>query len=353
MKLLIDITHPAYAHFFRPMLPRLRKAGWDIHITSRDKDITCLLLDRYGIEHTCISRHGGRKIALLLELFVRCFRLVREVHRFKPDILLARDGLFVGIVGFLTGTPSISFDDTDDATLQRWLYFPFASRIYIDRNYPARPNNRLRFYRSVACLSYLRPSVFRPDPNVLARYGLCRDDRIIIVRLVSWSASHDFSHGGVQRRELADLMNRLNQMGKVVLTSEELIEGDFCHIRVDPLEIHHVMAFSTLYIGESATMAAESAVLGVPAVYISTRCTWYTKMLQRDYGLIYHTTRCKDGLEQAIQLLQDPTAGDRHRAARRRYLASCDDLSTVVEHALEATLQDALPQPSKKKETPA
>ena len=37
-------------------------------------------------------------------------------------------------------------------------------------------------------------------------------------------------------------------------------------IRINPLDIHHVMAFSGIYIGDSQTMAAEAGVLGVPFV---------------------------------------------------------------------------------------
>ena len=34
----------------------------------------------------------------------------------------------------------------------------------------------------------------------------------------------------------------------------------------NPLDMHHVMAFASLYIGDSQTMAAEAGVLGVPFV---------------------------------------------------------------------------------------
>ena len=37
--------------------------------------------------------------------------------------------------------------------------------------------------------------------------------------------------------------------------------------RGDVLDLHHLMACCDAYVGESATMAAEAALLGVPAVY--------------------------------------------------------------------------------------
>ena len=37
-------------------------------------------------------------------------------------------------------------------------------------------------------------------------------------------------------------------------------------IKINPLDMHHVMAFASLYIGDSQTMVAEAGVLGVPFV---------------------------------------------------------------------------------------
>jgi len=38
-------------------------------------------------------------------------------------------------------------------------------------------------------------------------------------------------------------------------------------INFKPAEFHHILAFSKLYIGSGATIAAEAAVLGVPSIY--------------------------------------------------------------------------------------
>ena len=69
-----------------------------------------------------------------------------------------------------------------------------------------------------------------------------------------------------------DIAKRLVQMmtshGNVFITSERPLEAelDQYRIAINPLDIHHVMAFAGLYIGDSQTMAAEAGVLGVPFV---------------------------------------------------------------------------------------
>ena len=54
----------------------------------------------------------------------------------------------------------------------------------------------------------------------------------------------------------------------IYITSERPLEPQFekYRIKINPLDMHHVMAFASLYIGDSQTMAAEAGVLGVPFV---------------------------------------------------------------------------------------
>ena len=55
---------------------------------------------------------------------------------------------------------------------------------------------------------------------------------------------------------------------RIYITSERPLEPQFekFRIKINPLDMHHVMAFASLYIGDSQTMAAEAGVLGVPFV---------------------------------------------------------------------------------------
>ncbi len=72
---------------------------------------------------------------------------------------------------------------------------------------------------------------------------------------------------------------------------------------IPPHRIHHLMAFADLYVGESATMAAESAILGTHAVFVSSSRRGYTDELENEYELVYHysgTSRHERGLRQAL-----------------------------------------------------
>ena len=70
MRIWIDCTAPAHPIVFRPVIQRLRAAGHDVQVTARDYAQTLGLLERLGIEHTPVGRHGGasrvRKLAALV-----------------------------------------------------------------------------------------------------------------------------------------------------------------------------------------------------------------------------------------------------------------------------------------------
>ena len=55
----IDLTNSPHVTFFRPILRRLDALGVEWEVTARDFAQTLGLLERYGIAHTVIGRHGG------------------------------------------------------------------------------------------------------------------------------------------------------------------------------------------------------------------------------------------------------------------------------------------------------
>jgi len=337
MRILIDVTHPAYVHFFRAIIPALRKRGHELRITSRQKDVTIELLDAYGIEHTCLSKAGRSRMGLFCEMILRDYRLFREIRKFKPDVVLGRDGLFACQAAWFARVPSLSFDDTDEAKLQHRLYFPFASRVYTDKSYRLRIGKKQRFYRGVSPVAYLHPDVFKPDEAILKKAGLHLNKRLILVRLVSWTASHDYGEHGFDRRHLLGLIEKLEAYGRIIITSESPLPPELESRRVTvPVEkMHDLMSFISLYIGESATMASECAVLGKPAVYVSTLSTWYTQALEQSYGLIRHVNGAEECLLAAKEILEMPDFEAVYAHRRDVYLSEADVLHRVVLKALD------------------
>ena len=339
MRILIDIGHPAHAHFFRNPIRLLVEHGHEVIVTSRDKEMALDLLDHFGIEHVSLSALGkGGIFSLGYELIVRDYRLYRIVSKQRPDVMAAIGGVFISHVGRLTGIPSLVFYDTENASLQNAITYPFASTVITPTCYKAwLPRGRSVRYRGYHELSYLHPKYFHPDREKALGNGLAATGDTFLLRLVSWKASHDLREGHWTVDLVERLVAKLEALGKVLISSEGPLPGALERRRYagDPAEIHHVMAFCRAYVGESATMASECAVLGIPAVYAAETGRGYTDEQDERYGLVKNIRRLEwDRIEQAV----DSILGEhesRWAEARSALLSDTIDVAEFVTEFIE------------------
>jgi uncharacterized protein len=339
VRILIDVCHPAHFHFFKHALRRLRERGHELLVTSRQKECAIDLIEHSAIRHVDLgAQHRGSAFGMLRELVVRNARLVRVIRGFRPDVLAAVGGTFVAQSGFLTRTPSVVFYDTAEARLQNLLTYPLVTRLAVPACYDGWvPRNTLR-YPGYHELAYLHPAVFTPSRERAIRAGLAEQGRTILLRSVSWSASHDRGLQGVGDERLVALVEALSRLGKVVISSERPLPAALepMRHRGSPELMHDLMAHCDLYLGESATMASECAVLGVPAIFFAPEGRCYTTDQQRRYGLV----QCMPGAgvedlaDAARALLDRPT--EHWRSARRALLDATIDVTGLVVRLCES-----------------
>ena len=139
------------------------------------------------------------------------------------------------------------------------------------------------------------------------------------------------------RRWCEELGMSLVALTKAVTAASELARNA---VSVPPHEMHHLLAFASLYIGEGATMASEAAVLGTPALYVNPLDLGYMAEQEERYGLVHRFldkgTTADDLLEAALPLLTEPDARKRTADARERLLEETEDVTEVIcEHLLD------------------
>lgn len=338
MKVLIDINHPAHVHFFKNAARRLEAEGHEVLITSREKDVTIELLDALGFEHTPLSKLGKRKLSLLTELIVRDWRLFRVARQFRPDVMLSIGGTFIAHVGAVTGIPSLVFYDTENARLQNKITYPFASLVIVPNSYNAPLPAHHRRYQGYHELAYLDPGHFSPDRDIAVANGFDPARRNFLLRIVSWQANHDVGEVGWNKELLSAVVTYLSGKGKVIISSELALGDEFSGYlyRGDPAMLHHVLAHCSLCIGESATLASEASVLGVPSIYAAEVGRGYTDEQERLYGLV---TNLRELSAERINSAADSilAQGEAHWAAQRERLLGdcCDVTGMIVDLALE------------------
>jgi predicted glycosyltransferase len=346
MRILVDIGHPAHVHFFKHAIGEWLARGQEVIITSRDKDLALSLLDRYGFKHTVLSRAHRGTLGLGLELAERVVKLVAVVRQRRPAVLTGIGGTFIAPVGGLTGIPAVIFTDTEHARISNAIAFPLADAICTPACYEGQAGDKQVTYAGYQELAYLHPGRFTPDPSLLKRFDLKPGETYVVVRLVAWASGHDTGDSGF--RDARSLVRQLSCHARVLISSEKDLPPDLIPYRISasPELIHHLLAFAALYIGESATMASESAILGVPAIYVSTSTRGYTNEQERKYGLTYTfsdpQTAQQRGLEKALELLNKPNLRQEWQEKRNRMLRDMVDVTDFIVDAVERHAQGAL-----------
>ncbi len=304
MKLLIDILHPAHVHFFRNFIKEVKSNGHKVLVTTREKDIALDLLDLYNIKYTSLSKFRPGMGHLIWELIYRNWRFRKVVKKFKPNAMLGLMGPTIATSGRFKGIKKFVFWDTENSELSNKIVYPLVDFVCTPSCYEGKVWGNHITYGGYHELAFLHPNKFKPNQNVLKRYGLKKSDTFFLLRFVSWGTYHEIGEEGFVDK--IKFVKELEKHGKVFISSEDPLPQELekfrFKLRYD--ELHDFLAFATLYIGESATIASEAAVLGVPAIYVSSSRRGYTNELEKKYGLVYNISKQEKAMKKALDLLR-------------------------------------------------
>jgi uncharacterized protein len=307
MRVLIDILHPAHVHFFRNFYSEMEGRGHDVCITARDKDRSVELLRAFDLPYQQISQQKSGAGGLAVEMAQRTPRLMKIMRSFRPDVMTGIMGPSIALAGALRlpRVPAVVFYDTEFAVQTNRIVYPLAYSVCTPDCYQGAVPGRHPTYAGYHELAYLHPSRFRPDPAVLAEFGVSPGEAYSIVRFVSWQAVHDRKERGLTVKQKRHLVEVLQRRGRVLVSSEGPPPPELADLAIrGPVEkVHHLLAHARLVVGESATMSSEAAVLGVPAVFIATTGRGYTDDEERRYGLVRHFT--EDQYDMALSAIED------------------------------------------------
>ena len=336
MKVLINIGHPAHVHLFKNLINNLESNGHVVKIVTRDKDVTLKLLDAYRFEYEVMSGYYTTMRGKMYDFVKTDLKLLKIAIKSKPDILIAVGDPYVAHVGKLIRKPSIVFTDTEHAKLANNLTFPFATVICTPSCFKKKLGKNQVKYNGYHELAYLHPNYFKPDSNVLDELGLDKNEKFIILRFVSWDASHDLNQYGFSIEN--KLIKKLEDYGKVFISSERKISTNFGNvISISPEKIHDLLYYATLYIGEGATMATEAGLLGTPSIYISSLVGTMGNFdeLEKRYDLVYQFQNQKLAFRKALQLLEDKDLKIKWQRKKDKLLAEKIDVTRFMTDFIE------------------
>lgn len=333
MRILIDIGHPGHVHLFRNLYTELIRKGYSVYFTTQDIVIVKHLLNFYGINYAIIGTKKNGLISKGFSMLTRTYSLIQYIRKKRIDFCLSSTPSLMQAAYFCR-KPRFFYDDDDDfiEPLVVKTTHPF-SNIVLSPNCTFRKSDKASFYKGYHELAYLHPNRFNPDTKVLEKAGLKPGQPFFILRFVALKGHHDVGHKGINLIQKRALIELLEPHGSIIITSENEIEPEFEKYRlpVPPEEIHSLMYFAKMFLGDSQTMTSEAAVLGVPAL----KCNSFARELsvpnelEDKYGLCYsYKPNQFDKFYQHIeQLLQKDSLEDEWRKKRENFLNDKIDVS--------------------------
>lgn len=345
MNILIDIGHPGHVHLLRNVAKELEGKGHRIYYSVRDIPVAKRLMAHYGMKPWLDL--GGKKDSLLgkAQTVVRQdIEILRFVSKNHIDLGLS-SGLVLSHVSKLSKMRSFVFDDDDDAVEPLSVKYEHPlSDVVFTPNCIQRKTKHAVYYAGTHELAYLHPNRFLPDPVVLQHAGIQEGERFFIMRFVALKGHHDVGQHGLTLEQKKALVELMKSYGRVIITSERAIEPEFEQYRlpVPPEEIHSLMAYSSMFLGDSQTMTSEAAVLGVPALKCNTFAGRLSvpNMLEQKYDLCYAYQPVQfDEMYRHIEMLlaQDPQElKNEWRAKQQRMLGEMIDPTEFFVNYIES-----------------
>jgi uncharacterized protein len=406
LRLYVDIAHPAYAHALRYFIVEMKHRGHSVLVTARDKDITHCLLNAWGIDFASRGRGSGNvypgkdpvastsgdspventsgdspventsgdglaatasgddpvaatsakdpgrrdgikifslagKVTYLAGITAR---LLPQIRKFNPDVIVSWSSYHAALIGRLLGKPVLTFEDTEAVPFQHRLNSLLSTRMITPACFEkdfGKKHVRFDGYKELASLHPSRFECLPLPASVRKPY--------ILLRFVSWTAYHDRGHPGIGEEMKHKIAARLSESANVYISSEIPLSPGLERYQLPAgcEMVHSLLAGASLLFGESASMAAEAAVLGVPAIFIDNTGRGYTRELEEKYGLLLNFREDQQSvqaaLDRAVELLSDSGTHKRWQEKRRKMLAGKTDLPVLMAGLAEAAARGSLP----------
>jgi predicted glycosyltransferase len=304
MRILFDVGHPAHVHLFKNLIFGLSARGHECLVSAREKDVTIELLKHYGIPHISLGGHYKHLYGKAYGLAKIEQKLLRLCKEFKPDTVVSHGSVYAAFVSAMLLKPHISMEDTGNME-QIMLYRPFTKVILTPSCFGRRLGVKHIRYKGYHELAYLHPSYFKPDTH-MSKLRTRRLQRYVLFRFVSWRATHDVGLQRIGAKEKVQLVHKMADHAKVFVSSENSLPDELRPFRIEhsAADLHHIIKRASVVVSEGAKVAAESAIMGIPSIYVNARPTSYTEELRSRYHLLWCVSNKQHILEKVVSLIK-------------------------------------------------
>lgn len=343
MKIVVYLHHPAQFHLFKNVIQNLLNHRHEVKVFATKKDVLEDLLQEAGIPYTNFVPKGKKdnKFSTAVSMFRQDFGLFKYCLFNRPDLMIGTSAE-IAHVGFFLGIPNIFVNEDDVAVvpLVGKVIHPFARHLLAPDVCDTGNRQKTISYPSYHELAYLHPDLFKADIHIASKY-IDTAQRSFLIRFAKLTAHHDTGIRGIGSEIAMQIIKMLEPHGKIYITSERALEPQFepYRLAIRSADIHHVMAFTDIYIGDSQTMAAEAGCLGIPFI----RCNdfvgriGYLRDLEDHYRLGFGIKPSEPGklLQTLNDILHYPDRKAEWSNRRNKMLSEKLELTSYITKLIE------------------
>lgn len=337
---LFELAHPKHYHMFKVIIDYLEKKDKKITIVARDKDVLLSLLESDGRDYIILGPHKDGLIKKLLITPLLLLNYLKILIRKNPKFILSKASPYASFYSILSGIKHIIFPDSDGFKSNDFL-MNFCEIIVTPENYRNNYGHKHKKVSGFFENMYLHPDQFTPDKQILEKYSINPKAKYSIVRFVGWGAHHDSQHKGFGIYEKRDMIETLGNYGPVFITSEKPLEKGLekYRLKINPVDIHHILFYSSLYIGDSQSMATEASLLGVPSIrvnsFVGDNDMSNFKLLEERYNLLFNFSDPGKAIKKAEVILSDELSKEIWRKRRNTYYANNRNVTRQIIKIIE------------------
>jgi len=275
MRIWIDLANSPQVLFFRPLIPELKKQGHEITITSRHFAQTIELADQYGLEHTPIGGHGGKKISNIgVELIKRAWLLMQFAKDKRFDLAISHNSYAQALAAKALRIPFVTSMDYEYQPANH-LCFRLARKVVVPVFFPDEElkrfgvtNKKLVRYPGTKEEVYL--SDFSPQMEFLGAINFPKEKILVIMRPPgTWALYHHFENP-LFDLALEHVASRSDTqiifLPRIASQADSVNELGYTNIYIPPraMDGPNLMYHADVVISGGGSMNREAAVLGTP-----------------------------------------------------------------------------------------
>ena len=187
---------------------------------------------------------------------------------------------------------------------------------------------------------YLHPNHFRPNDSIYDYLKISKEEKFVILRFVSWEAYHDKGLTGFNDENKVKAVKEFSKFAKVFISAEGSLPCEIEQHRIlIPFDkMHDALYYSSLFFGEGASMAAESSVLGSPAIFLNDNWSGNALDLMKYELFFSYKSNIEDQLkaiEKGVELLSNSDLKSNMQSKLETYFTDKIDASSFLTWFIE------------------